>query len=200
MDGWATLPGETPIDDISGLRVEGITTRTELNKFEAENIRKAFVKYLAAKPTRRTARFDLSWALHLHREMFGDVWKWAGKVRTTETNLGVPPPEIESALMSLLDDLAYWEEHGTDPIEQAAMLHHRAVQIHPFQNGNGRWARLLANIWLKLHDHRPTAWPEETIGTTSVIREEYLVAIREADKGVYSQLVALQRQFSSDNN
>lgn len=197
MDGWETLPGETPIDDISGLRVEGITSRTELNEFEAENIRKAFVKYLAATPTRRTARFDLSWALDLHREMLGDVWKWAGEVRTTETNFGVPPREIECALKSLLDDLAFWDEHGFDLIEQAVMLHHRAAQIHPFRNGNGRWARLLSNIWLRLHDHQPTAWPEATIGTTSVIRDEYLSAIRAADEGVYARLITLQRKFSS---
>ena len=56
----------------------------------------------------------------------------------------------------------------------AVHLHHRAVQIHPFLNGNGRWARLLANILLKLHKAPLTEWPEEAIGATSVIREEYL--------------------------
>ena len=40
-----------------------------------------------------------------------------------------------------------------DLSEQAVLLHHRAVQIHPFENGNGRWSRLLANIWLKKHAH-----------------------------------------------
>lgn len=199
MTEWETLPGETPIDDISGLLVSGITTREKLNKIEAENIRKALVKYLAAKPT-RTARFDLSWLLQLHNEMFGNVWKWAGKVRTTESNIGVPHQEIEIALMSLLDDLKFWEEHNTDLIEQAVMLHHRAVMIHPFQNGNGRWARLLANIWLKLHDHSPTAWPEATIGTISLIRDEYLVAIKAADNGDYALLLTLQRKFSSDDS
>ncbi len=199
MAGWKTIPGETPIDDISGCRIDGIATRDQLNMVEAQNIRKALVKYLAAKPT-RTARFDLSWLLQLHNEMFGDVWKWAGKIRTTVTNIGVPHQEIEIALMSLLDDMVFWEEHGTDLIEQAVMLHHRAVRIHPFQNGNGRWARLLANIWLKLHDHSPTAWPEATIGTTSVIRDEYLTAIKAADRGDYSQLLTLQRKFSSDDS
>lgn len=74
MTDWATLPGETPIDDISRLKVKFITTRSELNKVEAENIRKAVVKYLAAKPTPRMAPFDVAWVLQLHREMFGDVW------------------------------------------------------------------------------------------------------------------------------
>jgi Fic-DOC domain mobile mystery protein B len=199
MPGWRTIPGESPIDDISGLLVSGISTREQLNKIEAENIRKVIVKYLAAKPTRRSARFDLSWLLQLHNEMLGEVWDWAGKVRTSEMNLGVSPQEIEIALTSLLADLMNWEKYNCDLIEQAVMLHHRAVQIHPFVNGNGRWARLLANIWLKLQNHQTTAWPEAKIGTTSLIRDEYLVAIRAADDGDYTHLITLQGKYSSDD-
>jgi fido (protein-threonine AMPylation protein) len=77
MRKWKVLPGETPIDDFSELLVKGIKTRGELAVVEAENIRKAFVNYLAKRPTRRTARFDVPWFLKLHREMLGDVWAWA---------------------------------------------------------------------------------------------------------------------------
>jgi hypothetical protein len=49
------IPGQTPIDDISGLRDRSITTQAELNAAEAENIRKAVLKYLIAKPTKRSA-------------------------------------------------------------------------------------------------------------------------------------------------
>lgn len=54
----------------------------------------------------------------------------------------------------------------------------RGVAIHPFLNGNGRWARMLANIWLKRNGHPITEWPEATISFKSVIRDEYLAAIR----------------------
>ena len=38
--------------------------------------------------------------------------------------------------------LRFWETNATfDLLEQAMLLHHRAVQIHPFENGNGRWSR-----------------------------------------------------------
>ena len=197
MTGWQTLPGETPIDDISGLKVRGVTTRSELNKIEAENIRKAVVKYLAAKPTRRAARFDPAWALQLHREMFGDVWRWAGTVRTSGANIGVAPNQIEVCLTSLLDDLALWEQQGEDELHQAVMLHHRAVHIHPFQHGNGRWARLLANIRLRLLGHQLTEWPEETIGAESVIRDEYIAAIKAADAGDYEPLLDLHGRFAA---
>jgi Fic-DOC domain mobile mystery protein B len=198
VTGFETVPGETPIDDRSGLKVEGITTRAELNQVEAENIRKAVVKYLAGKPSRRTARFDLEWALRLHREMLGDVWAWAGGVRITVTNIGVAPQQIRIALQSLMDDLAHWQVQGIDLLEQAVWLHHRAVRIHPFENGNGRWARLLANIWLKLHDHPPTEWPEATVGTESVIRAEYIAAIKRADDGDYGPLLDLHQRYTEE--
>ena len=146
MDLGPSLPGETPLDDVLGLRHKGIKTRADLNKVEAENIRRAIVKYLAAKPSRRTAKFDLAWSKKLHKEMFGTVWSWAGQVRTTNLNIGVPHAQVETTLHTLMDDLPVWEEHKLDILEQAVMLHHRAVQIHPFLNGNGRWARLMANV------------------------------------------------------
>jgi len=200
MTGWQTLPGETPIGDISGLKVSGVATRSELNKIEAENIRKAVVKYLAAKPSRRTAPFDLPWVLQLHREMLGDVWAWAGTIRTTVTNIGVAPNQIEVGLAALLDDLAFWQQQGEDELKQAVMLHHRAVHIHPFQNGNGRWARLLANIRLRVLGHQLTEWPEETIGAESVIRNDYIAAIKVADDGEYGPLLDLHRQFAADES
>jgi Fic-DOC domain mobile mystery protein B len=193
---WKSIPGETPID-ISGLKIAGITNRDELSIVEAENLRKAIVKYLGGSLTRRTAKFDLSWMLKLHSEMFRDVWVWAGKTRTTDLNLGAPWHQVSSQLHNLCEDLAYWRSHWPDVLEQAAHLHHRAVQIHPFLNGNGRWARLLANIWLKLNRLPLTEWPEDSIGATSVIRDDYLAAVRAADAGNYAPLIEMHRRYSA---
>jgi Fic-DOC domain mobile mystery protein B len=129
--------------------------------------------------------------------MFGDVWRWAGQPRRTELNFGVPFHEIDVTLQNLLDDLATWRQHKSYPlIEQAARLHHRAVHVHPFLNGNGRWSRLLANILLKQERAQPTVWPEETIGTASVIRADYLAAIRAADGHDLKPLIELHRRFT----
>ena len=193
---WNPVPGETPID-ISGLKRSGVNNREELAVVEAENVRKAIVKYIGGSLTRRTAKFDLTWMLKLHREMFGDVWKWAGETRTTDLNLGEPWHQVATQLHDLCGNLAYWETHWPNIVEQAAHLHHRAVQIHPFLNGNGRWSRLLANIWLKLHKLPVTEWPEDAIGETSVIRDDYLAAVRAADSGDYAPLIDLHRQFAA---
>ncbi|HEX4797612.1 MAG TPA: mobile mystery protein B [Humisphaera sp.] len=197
IEGFDAIPGETPIDDISGLRLRGIHCRSQLNAAEAENIRKVVLRYLLATPTRRQAPIDLPWCFKLHKQMFGDVWKWAGTPRRVELNLGVPAYRIEVDLQSLLDDLAYWKAHGDMPlVEQAARLHHRAVLIHPFLNGNGRWARMLANIYLKRQKAPLTVWPDRAIGQSSPIRQEYLEAIRAADGGDYCALIEMHSQYA----
>ncbi|MEN8148472.1 MAG: mobile mystery protein B [Planctomycetota bacterium] len=195
MTTWETIPGETPIDP-SGLKHKGsVTNRKELAVVEAKNINKAFLKYLAARPSRRSAPFDYDWLLRLHDEMFGEVWEWAGVVRSEDLNLGVHHYQIRERLVALLGDLHSWSGFGTSIEEQAVLLHHKAVQIHPFQNGNGRWARLLSNLWLKLHGEPIVAWPDEVLGESSPVRDEYLDAIKAADRGDYEGLTELHRRF-----
>ncbi len=196
MSGWDLLPGETPID-VSGLKQKGISTRAELNRAEAENMREAVVRYLAKKPSGREAPFTLEWIKRVHKQMLGKVWKWAGQFRRENLNLGCDWHQVPMQVQILLDDLFFWEQQGDDCFEAAVRLHHRAVQIHPFLNGNGRWARLLANIWLKRHDESIIEWPEETLSSTSVVRDEYLVAIRAADEGDETLLSQLHRRFAS---
>jgi Fic-DOC domain mobile mystery protein B len=191
-----SIPGETPIDDLSGLKIKGITTRAELNEHEAANITKAAEKYLVTRPSKRTAKFDFGWCLRLHREMFGKVWDWAGTLRGEELTLGVASHTISERLENLLLDLPVWNASGMEMAEQAARLHHTAVFIHPFKNGNGRWSRMLANIWLKVNRYPLTMWPEEVIGTESTIRAQYLAAIKRADDLEYSDLISMHKQFS----
>ena len=184
MNSSSDTDGATPLDDISGLKLKHVRTRGQLAVAEAENVLNATVKYLAKKPSTRLARFDLAWSLKLHREMFGNVWRWAGQTRQTNLNIGVDALHVATRLKDLLDDLRFWEENWPDVTEQAATLHHRAVQIHPFLNGNGRWSRMMANIWLAQHDTAITAWPEQTIGVVSTIRKEYLAAMKKRGYGV----------------
>ena len=191
------IPGETPLEKeyLACLKTKGITTRSQLNKLEAENIRKVVVKYLSGSPTKKTAPFDFAWCLKLHKEMFGDAWTWAGVIRRRDLNIGIAFGQIEPSLYNLMGDLKFWAELPL--IEQAARLHHKAVEIHPFENGNGRWSRMLANIWLNLNKHPLTNWPEETVGERSVIREEYIAAVQAADNGDYAAINELHRRFTS---
>lgn len=190
------LDGQTPLADLSGLRARGIRTMAQLNAAEAENIRRAAMRYLAAKPSRSKAPFDVPWMRRLHREMFGRVWQWAGIFRRSELNLGLPAAQIEVEMHQLAEDLVAWGASTMPLLEQAVRLHHRAVSIHPFLNGNGRWSRMLSNVWLRMHGAPPIEWPEPTIGAASDVRGAYLDAVRAADRGDFTSLVELHARFA----
>lgn len=189
------IPGQTPIGDVSGLRDRSITTQAALNAAEAENIRGVVLKYLIGRPTGRSAPFDVAWLRRLHVEMFGEVWDWAGSFRRGELNIGSPPHRIGVELQALVDDLRCWAGSAMPMLEQSVRLHHGAVRIHPFLNGNGRWSRMVGNIWLRLHGHAIVVWPEAVIGSASEVRGAYLDAVRAADAHDFAPLVELHARY-----
>jgi Fic-DOC domain mobile mystery protein B len=178
--------GETPLDDISGLKLKKITTRSELDDAEAQNILKAYIKYTLTPTTLKKVTFDLSFFRKLHKEMLGDVWSWAGEFRTTQTSIGVEANIIHQRLYQLQDDLKYWEGEW-DYRDTATRLHHTLVKIHPFPNGNGRWARLVTDLWLLKIGYPALSWGGN-ITEVSDARSAYIFALKEADNGNYEPL------------
>ncbi len=192
---WRVKHGETPLDDLSGLKLRVANpTREQIEAFEAINIAKAQERYFARRLTKRSAPFDLPWMKKLHRQMLGDVWHWAGRFRETNKSIGVDKYQIQLKLLQLIDDLHGWQSVEMPWLEQAVRLHHLAVQIHPFENGNGRWSRMLSNIWLRLHGQPVVLWPA-TIDKESPIRQDYLACLREADDMDYQPFLDLHDQY-----
>lgn len=177
------VPGATPIDDISDLIPTHITTRSELNEWEAANILKAVKKYLTEK---KKFKIDIAWLKKLHKEMFDETWKWAGEFRKKNFNLGADWHNIYEQAKALVDDIAYWEKSVN--FGQSICLHHRLVKIHPFINGNGRHARLAADIFLFKNDLKMPVWPDKALIAKSDVRDKYIIALQEADKGNYKPL------------
>ncbi len=88
-------------------------------------------------------------------------------------------PEETPALMS---DLVQWYNNAAasnefSPIELAAIFHYRYIRIHPFEDGNGRIARLMVNYILKKH-----GWPMIVVKTKN--KASYLTALAQADANV----------------
>lgn len=191
IDSTRPIDDATPINDVSGLKVY---TLKEIHEKEAQNIAKAILKYLSAPPSKKEASFSYSWMMELHYEMFCDVWEWAGKFRKIELSIGIQAYRVSMELKNLSDDVEYWSKNKTyDLFEIAARMHHRAVQIHPFQNGNGRWSRMLANIYLRQHGKMPVRWQEDLLARENPKRSEYISALKKADNGDYSELIEMHR-------
>jgi Fic-DOC domain mobile mystery protein B len=134
----------------------------------------------------------------LHREMFGEVWKWAGQYRNSDKNIGVTHTIIWTELRTVYDDARYWIEHGTYPPDELAIrLHHRLVKVHPFPNGNGRHARMLADLVLLRHfKAQRLPWGGNNLGNSDPRRTEYIGALRAADAHDYGALLEFCRSAS----
>ena len=195
--GSAGKDDDTPFDG-SGLKIKSIKMRRQLNEAEFESILRVTEKYLLSKPSHKLAPFTFGWLLDLHREMLGSIWSWAGEIRTTQKNIGVGPNIVTAELgVIAIESEKRHSETGELVIATAAEFHHRAVWVHPFEDGNGRWARLLANIWLMQHDQPVTIWPSTDLrDTESPIRGEYIAAMKQADLRNYGPLIDLHKKFS----
>jgi Fic-DOC domain mobile mystery protein B len=186
----------TPLDDISGLKLptDKVYSLREIYVAEANNIALATIKYLSAPPSKKVAPFSYVWLQQLHEEMFANVWNWAGKFRQVELSIGIKAYQVPTALKELTDDIAYWDKNKTfDIYETATRIHHRAVQIHPYQNGNGRWSRMLANIYLRQNGSMPVKWQEDLLSKENPKRDEYIQALKAADGGDYKKLIAMHQ-------
>lgn len=196
IDSTKPIDDATPLDDVSGLKLptNKLYSLQEIYEKEAQNIANATIKYLSAPPSKREAPFSYSWMMGLHEEMFGDVWGWAGKLRKIELSIGIKAYLVPAELKKLCDDIEYWSKFKTfDIFETASRIHHRAVQIHPFQNGNGRWSRMLANIYLRQNGKMPVKWQEDLLAKENPKRSEYIVALKKADNHDFQDLIALHR-------
>jgi Fic-DOC domain mobile mystery protein B len=182
----------TPLtpEEMRDLIPSHIAYRRELNEAEQENI----VRAQAWALNRRRHLLTEKFVKDLHRQMLGDVWRWAGKFRTTERNIGIAFFEIPVALRHLLDDTKAWIEYRTYPPDEIAVrLHHRLVQIHPFPNGNGRHARLTADLLAMRLGRERFSWGRESLRDAGAMRHRYIAALQAADNHDIGPLVAFAR-------
>jgi Fic-DOC domain mobile mystery protein B len=167
-----------------------ITFRRELNEAEQENISRAQDWAFA----RRRNLISEKFIKELHRQMFGDVWRWAGKFRRSERNIGITFYEIPVALHQLIDDTHAWVQFSAYPLDEIAVrFHHRLVQIHPFANGNGRHARLIADLLAISLGGNRFSWGRESLRDAGVMRHTYISSLKSADDHEVGPLIAFAR-------
>ena len=182
--------GATPLDaDYSAQLIPShIATQDLLNAWEALNIQEA--RKWAFFKRRSKHILDVGFIKKLHIKMFNRTWLWAGSWRTSQTNIGVEPYRIMTELGQLLSDIKYYVDHEIYSKDEIAVrLHHRLVLIHPFPNGNGRHARLMADIFLRDQGLSIFDWGPRI----NVDRKQYIAALQSADRQDYGPLLNFVR-------
>lgn len=121
----------------------------------------------------------------------GDYKHWPNNPQRPDGSLHeYCPPEHVAAEMDRL--IALHGQHSSVlPEVEAAWLHHRFTQIHPFQDGNGRIARSLSTLVYVKADWFPLVVRNEH-------RDQYLDALELADGGDLSKLVKLFADLQKD--
>jgi len=187
--------GQTPLnpEQINGLKIKTLVTQAQLNEFEQANINQTLMGLNSKRKIKNILSEDF--IVQLHKRMFGMVWKWAGKFRQTETNIGIEWTRIPIELRKLLDDTKFWVENQTySPDEIALRFKHRLVAIRCFPNGNGRHSRIMADlIAVQLLESDKFNWGNSSLVASSEQRKNYLKALQLADQGSFSQLLIFAR-------
>ncbi|HRO06991.1 MAG TPA: mobile mystery protein B [Ferruginibacter sp.] len=198
------IDGQTPLDEEEkeGLLIPTIATRGELDEFEQQNIEQA-VQWTLGRSFKPDTVFTEEFIRMVHKRMYADVWAWAGEFRKTNKNIGIDKWQIPTELRYLLDDSRYWHENNTYPPDEIAVrFKHRIVSIHCFPNGNGRHSRLMADIIIeKIYKQPVFSWGAANLSSEvpalslskGDARAAYLKAVKAADQGDYSLLLAFAR-------
>jgi len=168
---------ETKILLEDGLTVGGKPIR---DCYEAIGHAKAYDFMLQAARSTPFA-FSEDMILHLHKLFYQGIEpEKAGVYRSIQVYISgtdyIPPkPEDVSSLMKgLISTLTEkWDE--LHPVRLAAFAHRKLVDIHPFEDGNGRTARLLMNLILVNRGY-------QIISIPPVLRHEYITALKAAQR------------------
>jgi hypothetical protein len=121
----------------------------------------------------------------LEVELLRGDWRKSASRASDQSDLFYAPPEqVPSEMDRLIGLHATHLTMGVSPDIEAAWLHHRFTQIHPFQDGNGRVARCLASLVLIQARWFPLSIVDEK-------RDAYIAALRTADNGDLSPLITI---------
>lgn len=184
--------GATPLEpeEIAKLIPTHISTQEELNAWEEKNILVAQQWAFKQKEI-----LTVLFIKKLHKHMFNKTWKWAGEFRRSEKNIGINWLHIPVKLKELCDDVQYQLDHESYSKDEIVVrFHHRLVWIHPFSNGNGRHARLMADLLIVQQGGVRFSWGMyQDLYKAGMVRQQYIEALRLADQGHYSKLLTFAR-------
>lgn len=127
----------------------GITDANKLAKVEYDLVAEQIGQILGSEPPKRP---DFNYLLSLHRQLFQEIYDFAGKVRTVNISKPDSPvpfcyadfifSESQRIFNQLADDSYFIGLPKADFVEKLAWLSSELNALHPFREGNGRTIRL----------------------------------------------------------
>jgi cell filamentation protein len=175
----------------------GITRVREMEEAETDALRAA--QREAERAYGPSHRFTPSDIRHLHRMWLGEIYPWAGNYRTLNIGKGgfqFAHAPLIPRLMAILGKEVLRRHtpcgRATDVqvARSLAEVHAELILIHPFRDGNGRLARLLALLMARQADINPL----RLTALAGRGRRTYVQAIHAAMSRDYAPLESL---FSS---
>lgn len=134
----------------------GISTRAELEGAEAR-LTAVEITALTTEDIPPSDEFSKDLFMLVHRQIFKDIYDWAGKLRTVELSKGETSFARAKYIDASLDDIFKELERDhyitmldfTSFIDKIAHYYSELIVLHPFRDGNGRAIRtfmaMLAN-------------------------------------------------------
>lgn len=169
-----------------------LSTRYELAAWEQANIARA-IAWLDQRPRRGsvlTGRF----LRDLHKRMFGETWDHAGRYRRSSVGAAIPAWTVSTRVEDVIARTRGWIQMTAYPPDEIAVrYHHRLSQVRPFERGNGRLTRLVADALMSELGQAPFSWGANSRLSAADLADRYLAALRVADGDNISVLLDFAR-------
>jgi cell filamentation protein len=168
----------------------GLKTSEEVGLSEFEGFLKAEI-FFTEKLNSRT-KFSERYIKQIHKEALGHLYSFAGKYRDVNMSKGGFPfaaakflsetmMQFDNEVLSKLPTV-YTTKY--DLIKDIATVHAELLFIHPFREGNGRTARMLANLMSRKNGY-------STLKFEKIEFNVYVEAVQSAANKDYSKMIAL---------
>lgn len=187
----------------------GILPRSELIKLEVKGIKKGLEHLYNLFKREKEVQITPKLITKLHEVSFGWIFpKWAGKYRRIQVIFSgkeaLPYYRVQELTLNLCQNLEERLKHLPKPNEKdyilqiislLAWFQHQFVFIHPFQDYNGRTARMLT-ILILLILNVPAI---ELKAEKETDRKRYILAMQKADEGDFNLLEKLMGQALAES-
>jgi len=170
-----------------------LKTSDEIAISEFEGFLKSEIQLTESLTTR--TKFNISYILKIHKLSLGHLYSFAGKYRDVNISKGgfaFPASRFLTETMKefeidVLSKLPNKYNNKEDLIKDISQVHAELLFIHPFREGNGRTARILANLMARKQNYDPLKF--DLISDQEF--ESYVIAVQSSADKNYEKMEKL---------